>query len=77
MRINMFLGRRTKKMINSYEAYLKHPAGHILKMEDALHIYTKMAESVNMCQLEDKMYFWNDFLKRACAYTKIRNDWDI
>lgn len=63
-------------MINTYESYLKHPAGHILTMEDALRIYEKMAESVSKCQSDDKMDFWNDCLKRASDYTKIRNDWE-
>ncbi len=63
-------------MINTYESYLKHPAGHILTIEDAMRIYGKMAESISKCKLEDKMDCWNDCLKRAADYTKIRNDWE-
>ena len=61
-------------MINTYESYLKHPAGHILIVEDAMRIYEKMAASIARCWLEDKMDFWNDCLKKAASYTKIRND---
>ncbi len=64
-------------MINTYESYLKHPAGHILTVEDAMKIYEKMAASIDQCGLEDKMDFWNDCLKKAASYTKIRNDWEL
>ena len=64
-------------MINTYEAYLKHPAGNILTVEEALRIYEEMAKSIEQCRLEDKMDFWNDCLKKAAKYTKIRNDWEI
>ena len=63
-------------MINTYESYLKHPAGQIITMEDALRIYEKMAESISKCKSDDKMDLWNDCLKRAADYTKIRNDWE-
>ncbi len=64
-------------MINTYEAYLKHPAGNILTFEDAMKIYGKMAASVAECRMEDKMDFWDDCLKKAAAYTKMRNDWEL
>ena len=64
-------------MINTYEEYLKHPKGQILKIEEALQIYRKMTESIQQCNLEDKMDFWNDCLRRAAEYTKIRNDWEL
>ena len=64
-------------MINTYEAYLAHPAGNILTLEDALSIYAKMAESIKKCTLEDKMDFWNNFLKKAADYTYIRNNWEL
>ena len=34
-----FYDRESKNMINTYEMYLDHPAGNILKVEDALDIY--------------------------------------
>ena len=64
-------------MINTYELYLKHPAGHVLTIEDAIKIYEKMAASIDQCTLEDKMEFWNDCLQKAASYTKIRNDWEV
>ena len=64
-------------MINTYEDYLDSPAGDILKMEDALQIYTKMANCISRCTLEDKMDFWNDCLKKAADYTFIRNRWEM
>jgi hypothetical protein len=33
-------------MINTYEAYLQHEAGDILTIDDALRIYSAMAESI-------------------------------
>ena len=63
-------------MINTYEAYLKHPAGNILTIEDAMKIYGEMADSIKKCTLEDKMDFWNDCLVKAAAYAKTRNDWE-
>ena len=64
-------------MINTYEKYLKHPAGHILTIEDAMQIYSKMCTSISRCNMEDKMDFWNDCLKMASEYTKIRNEWEL
>lgn len=63
-------------MINTYEDYLKHPAGNILKIEDALQLYEAMTESIEKCTLEDKLDFWNDCLIKAAEYAKIRNDWE-
>ncbi len=64
-------------MIHTYEKYLKHPTGNSLKIEDALQIYEEMAASFEKCRLEDKMDFWNECLKKAAEYTKIRNDWEF
>ncbi len=63
-------------MINTYENYLKHPAGDILTMEDAAHIYEQMAASIEKCTAEDKMELWNETIKKAALYAKIRNDWE-
>ena len=63
-------------MINTYEAYLKHEAGNTITIEEALEIYTEMAECISKCQHEDKMDFWNDCLKRAAEYSRIRNAWE-
>ena len=43
------------EMINTYESYLKHPSGNILKFEDAFSIYAGMAESIEKCRLDDKI----------------------
>ncbi len=63
-------------MINTYEKYLKHPAGNVLTVEEALKIYDELVESFEKCQLEDKMDFWNDFLKQAAEYAYVRNMWE-
>ena len=63
-------------MINTYEEYLKHPAGGILTIEDAMSICKKMCICIKRCKLDDKMVFFNDCLKMAAEYTKIRNDWE-
>ena len=60
-------------MINTYEKYLEHQAGNILKIEDALKIYTKLTACIEQCKLEDKMEFWEEFLSKAADYSKIRN----
>ena len=62
--------------MNTYEAYLQNEAGNILRMEDALTIYTDMIHCIHECKLEDKMDFWNDFLKNALKYTCIRCEWE-
>lgn len=63
-------------MINTYEKYLKHKAGNILKVEDAMKIYREMADSIIQCKIEDKMDFWNSCLTKAATYAKMRNDWE-
>ncbi len=62
-------------MINTYEDYLKQPGS--LRFEDALKIYNEMTVCISKCKLEDKVDFWNDFLKRAAEYTGIRNRWEF
>ncbi len=62
-------------MINTYEDYLKQP--NSLKIEDALKIYKEMTVCIGSCKLEDKKDFWDDFLKRAAEYTRIRNQWEF
>ncbi len=64
-------------MINTYENYLKNSIPSTLEMEEALRIYTKMTECIEKCTLEDKMDFWNDFLRRAAEYTNVRNKWEL
>ena len=64
-------------MLNTYETYLKHPAGDILRLEEAMRIYDKLVASIEKCTMEDKMEFWNDFLAKASEYTGIRNHWEL
>ncbi len=64
-------------MINTYEAYLKHEAGNIITMEDALQIYADMAKCISECTTEDKMDFWNDFLDKAMRYANVRCKWEL
>lgn len=63
-------------MIHTYEAYLNHPAGDVLKIEDAMKIYKELTESVAKCKLDDKIELWDDFLRKAAEYTYIRNMWE-
>ncbi|MBE6013758.1 MAG: hypothetical protein E7241_00115 [Lachnospiraceae bacterium] len=62
--------------MNTYEQYLKHPAGNVLTIEDAMRIYSEMVESIEKCTMEDKKEFWKDFLKKAAEYTHVRNMWE-
>ncbi|MCR4739242.1 MAG: hypothetical protein K5886_03155 [Lachnospiraceae bacterium] len=64
-------------MLNTYERYLDHPAGHVLKIEDAMDIYGRMVESFGQCKLEDKRELWDGLLERAAEYTYIRNKWEL
>ena len=64
-------------MINTYESYLNNSSGNVLRIEEAQSIYSKMVASIGKCQLEDKLDFWNDFLKKAAEYTYIRNKWEF
>lgn len=63
-------------MINTYEAYLRHPAGNILKIEDAMNIYSEIIRSINDCTVDYKMEIWINFLKNAAHYANIRNRWE-
>ena len=62
--------------MNTYEAYLKHESGFIITIEECMQIYSKLAESITLCTLEDKNEFWNDFINRTARYTFIRNQWE-
>ncbi len=62
--------------MNSYEKYLADAGNSALTMEDALEIYNELIASVAVCKVEDKMDFYDEMIKKACAYAKIRNDWE-
>ncbi len=62
--------------MNTYEAYLKHEAGNIITVEECMEIYSKMVESISSCKVEDKMDFWNEFIKYSGEYAYIRNKWE-
>lgn len=63
-------------MINTYEGYLNHPAGNILTIDDALKMYTALGESIAKCSAEDKMEFYDDFIKKALKYADYRCEWE-
>ncbi len=63
--------------MNTYEEYLNDGKGNILKMEDALEIYTGMMDSIKKSSFEEKMEFWQDFLEQALKYTTIRCKWEF
>jgi len=62
--------------MNTYENYIENAGNSVLRMEDALEIYNEMISSVVACKVEDKMDFYDEMIKKACAYAKIRNDWE-
>ncbi|MCR5739998.1 MAG: hypothetical protein K6G43_09275 [Lachnospiraceae bacterium] len=63
--------------MNTYKAYLAHPAGNILTMEDALDIYDKMTDCISKITMEDKLEYWNECLKKALDYTERRCKWEF
>ena len=63
--------------MNTYEGYLENSKGSTLTIEEAKEIYRSMVDSIKKCTLEDKMDFWNDFLKEASKYASIRCQWEF
>lgn len=63
--------------MNNYETYLNHPAGDILRIEEAMQIYNDIFEGIRKCTIEDKMDFVDDFLKKACNYATTRQQWEF
>ena len=63
--------------MNTYEEYLDHKAGHILTMEDALSIYTRMADAIAKCEHDAKKELWDDFIVRSFKYTLVRCKWEF
>ena len=63
--------------MNTYEEYLDHKAGNILTMEDALSIYTRMANAIAKCEHEAKTELWDDFIVRSYKYTLERCKWEF
>ena len=63
--------------MNTYEEYLDHKAGNILTMEDALSIYTRMANAIAKCEHEAKTELWDDFIIRSYKYTLVRCKWEF
>ncbi len=61
----------------SYDSYLDHRAGATITVDEALRIYNDICEGVKKCTIEDKMEFADDFVKKACNYAKVRQDWEF
>jgi len=62
--------------MNTYEIYLENAGPSALTIEDALEIFNEMVASVKACKIEDKMEFYDEMIQKACAYAKIRDDWE-
>lgn len=62
--------------MNTYENYLENAGNSALTMENALEIYNEIVSSVTSCKDEDKMEFYDDMIKKACSYAKIRGEWE-
>lgn len=63
--------------MDNYETYLNHPAGDILRIEEAMQIYDDILKSVEKCKIDDKWDFVNEFLKKACIYATTRQQWEF
>ena len=67
---------QTEKDMNTYDEYLTHQAGHILEIQEAMDIYSRMVNAIAKCENEAKKELWDDFVQRCVKYTKIRCDWE-
>lgn len=63
--------------MNTYDSYLKHEAGNILTMEEALEIYENLVQTVHICKSEDKDEFVNEMIEKATKYTNVRANWEV
>ncbi len=63
--------------MNTYEEYLNHSKGNILKIEDAMNIYVKMMKSIETSTQEYKIDLWHDYIEQAIKYVGIRANWEI
>ena len=63
--------------MNTYEEYLNHKAGHVLKIEDAQSIYKRMTDAIAKCEHEAKKELWDDFVQRCFNYTLVRCKWEF
>lgn len=63
--------------MDSYDSYLKHEAGNVLPVEEALQIYNEIFQTVSICKCDDLDEFVTSFLHSACAYCAMRDKWEF
>lgn len=63
--------------MESYNVYLKHEAGNVLPMEEALQTYESLVQSLALSTNEYKDELVNDLIEKAVKYAEIRAKWEI
>lgn len=62
--------------MDTYDIYLKHEAGNVLPVEEAIEIYNSLAKSVSLCTNEYKEEILNELIEKAIKYSVVRAKWE-
>lgn len=62
--------------MDTYDIYLKHEAGNVLPVEEAIEIYSSLAKSVSLCTNEYKEEIVNELIEKAIKYSVVRAKWE-
>ncbi len=63
--------------MNNYDTYTKIATNNHLSFEECINILSELNICVSQIQADDKINFYNDFLKKAFDYAYIRACWEI
>lgn len=62
--------------MDTYEVYLKHEAGNVLAVEEALEIYNGLVKSISLCTNEYKEEIVNELIEKSIKYSVVRAKWE-
>lgn len=63
--------------MDKYDVYLKHEAGNVLPIEEALRIYDGLLHSIKICTNEYKDEIVNELIEKTIKYSAVRAKWEI
>lgn len=63
--------------MDTYDIYLKHEAGNVLPVEEAIEIYNSLVQSVALCTNEYKEEIVNELIEKSIKYSVVRAKWEV
>ena len=63
--------------MDTYDICLKHEAGNVLPVEEAIEIYNSLVQSVALCTNEYTEEIVNELIEKSIKYSVVRAKWEV